>query len=70
MATSWRSRSGTLNDSLAYSGIAQIGNVLIGLAAGTKMGSDAILFYLLTYLFANIGAFAVIIAVSQRDRQR
>jgi len=50
---------------LAYSGIAQIGNVLIGLAAGTKMGSDAILFYLLTYLFANIGAFAVVIAVSR-----
>ena len=50
---------------LAYSGIAQIGNVLIGLAAGTKMGNDAILFYLLTYLFANLGAFAVIIAVSQ-----
>jgi NADH-quinone oxidoreductase subunit N len=49
---------------LAYSGIAQIGNVLIGLAAGTKMGNDAILFYLLTYLFANIGAFAVVIAVS------
>lgn len=50
---------------LAYSGIAQIGNVLIGLAAGTKMGSDAILFYLLTYLFANLGAFAIVIAVSQ-----
>jgi NADH-quinone oxidoreductase subunit N len=50
---------------LAYSGIAQVGNVLIGLAAGTKMGSDAILFYLLTYLFANIGAFAVVIAVGQ-----
>ncbi len=50
---------------LAYSGIAQIGNVLIGLAAGTKMGNDAILFYLLTYLFANLGAFAVIIAVSE-----
>jgi len=50
---------------LAYSGIAQIGNVLIGLAAGTKMGNDAILFYLLTYLFANLGAFAIIIAVGQ-----
>ncbi|WP_455370923.1 NADH-quinone oxidoreductase subunit N, partial [Petrachloros mirabilis] len=50
---------------LAYSGIAQIGNVLIGLAAGTKMGNDAILFYLLTYLFANLGAFAIVIAVSQ-----
>lgn len=49
---------------LAYSGIAQIGNILIGLAAGTKMGSDSILFYLLAYLFANIGAFAVVIIVS------
>lgn len=53
---------------LAYSGIAQIGNVLIGLAAGTKMGSDAILFYLLTYLFANLGAFAVVIAVGNAIR--
>jgi len=51
---------------LAYSGIAQIGNVMIGLAAGTKRGSDAILFYLLTYLFANLGAFAVVIGVSNR----
>jgi NADH-quinone oxidoreductase subunit N len=50
---------------LAYSGIAQIGNVLIGLATGTKMGSDALLFYLLTYLFANLGAFAIVIAVSE-----
>jgi NADH-quinone oxidoreductase subunit N len=53
---------------LAYSGIAQIGNVLIGLAAGTKMGSDSILFYLLTYLFANLGAFAVVIAVGNAIR--
>ncbi|MGH7254514.1 MAG: NADH-quinone oxidoreductase subunit N, partial [Nitrospirales bacterium] len=51
---------------LAYSGIAQMGNILIGLAAGTKMGSDAILFFLLTYLFANLGAFAVVIAVAKR----
>src|SRR5580765_1794804 len=50
---------------LAYSGIAQIRNVLIGLATGTKMGSDAMLFYLLTYLFANLGAFAIVIAVSE-----
>jgi NADH-quinone oxidoreductase subunit N len=48
---------------LAYSGIAQIGNILIGLAAGTKMGGDAILFYLLAYLFANLGAFAIVITM-------
>ena len=49
---------------LAYSGIAQIGNILIGLAAASKMGGDSILFYLLTYLFANLGAFAVVIIFS------
>jgi len=49
---------------LAYSGIAQIGTVMIGLAAGTKRGSDAILFFLLSYLFANLGAFAVVVGVS------
>jgi NADH-quinone oxidoreductase subunit N len=32
------------------------------------MGEDAILFYLLTYLFANVGAFAVVIAVSNLIR--
>jgi NADH-quinone oxidoreductase subunit N len=46
---------------LAYSGIAQIGTILIGVAAGSKMGADSVLFYLLTYLFANLGAFAVVI---------
>ena len=55
---------------LAYSGIAQIGNLLIGVAAASKMGGDALLFYLLAYLFANLGAFIVVIAVAggtQRD---
>jgi NADH-quinone oxidoreductase subunit N len=49
---------------LAYSGIAQMGNILIGLAAGTKMGGDSVLFYLLAYLMANVGAFAVVIVFS------
>ena len=50
---------------LAYSGIAQIGTILIGMAAGTRTGADSVLFYLLTYLFANLGAFAVVIAFNQ-----
>ena len=53
---------------LAYSGIAQIGNILIGMAAGTKMGSDSILFYLMAYLFANLGAFAVVIIFSNQTQ--
>ena len=49
---------------LAYSGIAQIGNVVIGLAAANKMGGESIMFYLWAYLFANLGAFAVVISVA------
>jgi NADH-quinone oxidoreductase subunit N len=54
---------------LAYSGIAQIGTILIGIAAGTKMGGDSILFYLLTYLFANLGAFTVVIMFSNHTQK-
>ena len=36
---------------MAYSGIAQIGNILIGLAAASQMGGESIIFYLLTYMF-------------------
>lgn len=46
---------------LAYSGIAQIGNLLIGVAAGNKVGVDSLVFYLVAYLLANIGAFTVVI---------
>jgi NADH-quinone oxidoreductase subunit N len=49
---------------LAYSGIAQMGNILIGLAAGSQMGGNAVLFYLLAYMMANVGAFAVVIVFS------
>jgi len=54
---------------LAYSGIAQAGYILIGLvswrsgAAGSFFdGLSGVLIYLLVYLAANLGAFAVVIA--------
>lgn len=47
---------------LAYSSIAQAGYVLLGLVAFSDLGIAAILFYLMTYVFANIGAFAVVTA--------
>ena len=47
-----------------YSSIAQAGYLLVGLAAGTEQGIWAAMFYLLAYTFTNLGAFAVIMAVS------
>jgi len=48
----------------AYSSIAHAGYLLLGLCAGGDSGNRAILLYLVTYLFMNIGAFTVIIALS------
>ncbi len=47
---------------LAYSSVAQAGYVLVAVAAGGRLGASAVLFYLLSYLFTNLGAFAVLTA--------
>ena len=45
---------------LAYSSIAHVGYMLMGLVAGGAPGAGAILFYMLAYTFTTIGAFGVI----------
>lgn len=45
---------------LGYSGIAQMGYVLLGLAAGDRLGLAMVLFFLVAYLFTNLGAFLVV----------
>jgi NADH-quinone oxidoreductase subunit N len=45
---------------LAYSSIAHVGYMLVGLVAGGAVGTSAVLFYLLTYAFTTAGAFGVI----------
>lgn len=53
---------------LAYSGIGQIGYILMAVAATSTATDDwrmtGIVLYLLTYLFMNLGAFTVVTAVS------
>jgi NADH-quinone oxidoreductase subunit N len=48
----------------AYSSIAHAGYLLLGLCALTDDGIRAIMIYLVTYLFMNVGAFVVIMAIS------
>jgi NADH-quinone oxidoreductase subunit N len=55
---------------LAYSSIAHAGYVLVALVTGTKLGSAAILFYLLAYALMNLGAFAVVVAAARREDER
>ncbi|HEY3159713.1 MAG TPA: NADH-quinone oxidoreductase subunit N [Vicinamibacterales bacterium] len=52
---------------LAYSGIAHIGYMLVGLAALTSNGIAMLLFYLIAYLFGNMGAFFVVEAVARSE---
>jgi NAD(P)H-quinone oxidoreductase subunit 2 len=51
---------------LAYSSIGQAGFVMIGLVVGTDAGYSSMLFYLMVYLFMNLGAFACIILFALR----
>ena len=53
---------------LAYSSIAQAGYILIGLVTGDPLGQEGVLIYVLAYLFMNMGAFAVAIAVANREK--
>jgi NADH-quinone oxidoreductase subunit N len=52
---------------LAYSGVAHIGYMLIGFAAVSANGLAMMLFYLVAYLFGNMGAFLVVEAVAQSE---
>src|SRR5207244_7515049 len=52
---------------LAYSGIAHIGYMLVGLAAASASGVAMVLFYLVAYVFGNMGAFLVVEAVARSE---
>ncbi len=50
---------------LAYSSIAHAGYILMGFAAATADAYQAVLFYLVVYLFMNLGAFLVVDAAGR-----
>ena len=56
----------SLKRMLAYSSIAQAGYILVGFLVGTAGGVEAVIYYLIVYLIANLAAFAVVIA---RERE-
>jgi NADH-quinone oxidoreductase subunit N len=50
---------------LAYSSVAHAGYLLLAVATNTIEGVESLAFYLLAYVFANLGAFAVAVAVGR-----
>lgn len=59
-------RQTSLKRLLAYSSIAHAGYILVGLATGTPGGFQGALYYLISYAFMNIGAFAVVIMLEKQ----
>lgn len=51
---------------LAYSGIAQIGYILLGFVTGSKDGYSAALFYMVMYALMSVGSFGIITLLSRK----
>jgi NADH-quinone oxidoreductase subunit N len=52
---------------LAYSSIANVGFMLIGLAAGTATGVASVLFYLAVYVVVTLGSFLAVLQMRTAD---
>jgi NADH-quinone oxidoreductase subunit N len=57
-------RQNNLKRFLAFSSIAQAGFILIGISGASQSGSASVVYFILIYLFSNLGAFGVIGLVS------
>ena len=53
---------------MAYSSIAHMGYALVGLAAGSQQGVEAMLIYMAIYVTMNIGVFAFVLSMSRDGR--
>ena len=54
---------------LAYSSIAHVGYILVGVVAGGALGGGGVLFYLLVYTFTTAGAFGVVLLLERDGRE-
>lgn len=57
-------RQQNLKRFLAFSSIAQAGFILLGIIDGGEMGMASIIYFVLIYIFTNLGAFGVVSAIS------
>jgi NADH-quinone oxidoreductase subunit N len=49
---------------LAFSSISQAGYILLGIIGGNELGMASVIYYALVYIFSNLAAFGVVIAIS------
>ena len=51
---------------LAFSSIAQAGFILLGILGANKMGMTSVVYFVLVYIFSNLGAFGVVAAIAAK----
>lgn len=51
---------------LAFSSIAQAGFILLGILGANKLGMTSVVYFVLVYIFSNLGAFGVVAAISAK----
>ncbi|MCE1197972.1 MAG: NADH-quinone oxidoreductase subunit N [Marinilabiliales bacterium] len=51
---------------LAFSSIAQAGFILLGILGTNQMGMSAVVYFVLVYIFSNLGAFGVVAAIAAK----
>jgi NADH-quinone oxidoreductase subunit N len=57
-------RQNNLKRFLAFSSIAQVGFILIGISGSSQLGTASVIYFILIYIFSNLGAFGVVTLVS------
>lgn len=57
-------RQQNLKRFLAFSSISQAGYILLGFIGGNELGMATVIYYVLVYIFSNLGAFGVVTAIS------
>jgi NADH-quinone oxidoreductase subunit N len=56
-------RQRNLKRFLAFSSIAQVGFILIGITGSSQTGITSVIYFVLVYIFSNLGAFGVVAVV-------
>jgi NADH-quinone oxidoreductase subunit N len=57
-------RQSNLKRFLAFSSIAQVGFILVGISGSSQVATTSVIYFMLIYIFSNLGAFAVLVLVS------
>ena len=57
-------RQNNLKRLLAFSSISQVGFILVGISGSSPAGSSSVIYFVLIYIFSNLGAFGVIGMIS------